>query len=373
RLRFGYLSRGSQLTAYSQKPCFALAASNSTCSLTDTACHCADKNYDLYIQGCAAQLCGSVEDMFFVKNVTMNICGAPTRDRVIPYTILVSVLMGSAVIFVLIRTVYKQFLTQIGLGFDDWAILGMILVCIPSAALNIKLGQYGMGKDIWTLTPTQITNFAFTFYLTTFLYFAEVAILKLSLLFFYLRIFPDPGFRRLLWATVVISCLFGLAFILAAIFQCTPLNYAWEQVFDLSQAGGRCNDGNALAWANASISIALDLWMLYLPLSQVSTLNLHWKKKIGVAAMVVVGTFVTVISIVRLATLVEFAKSSNITYEFFNVSIWSCVEISVGIMCACMPTLRVILIRIWPKVFGTTRGTNRYPTDQYGRSARNPT
>lgn len=277
---------------------------------------------------------------------------------------MVSVLMGSAVIFVIIRTVYKQFLTQIGLGLDDWAAIGIILVCIPSSALNIKLSQYGMGKDIWTLTPTQISNFAFTFYLTTFLYFAEVAILKLSLLFFYLRIFPDPGFRRLLWATVVISCLFGLAFILAAIFQCTPLNYAWEQVFDISQTGGRCNNGNTLAWANAAISVALDLWMLYLPLSQVSTLNLHWKKKIGVAAskssgfttkqqrnftkchtVVIVGTFVTVISIVRLASLVEFAKSSNITYEFFNVSVWSCLEISVGIMCACMPTRMYHLIR----------------------------
>lgn len=36
-------------------------------------------------------------------------------------------------------------------------------------------------------------------------------------------------------------------------------------------------------------------------------------------------------------------------------------------------TVRVILLRIWPKVFGTTYGTNRYANDQYGRSARNPT
>jgi len=214
----------------------------------------------------------------------MNMCGAPVRDRVVPYTILVSVLMGSAVIFVVIRTVYKQFVAQIGLGLDDWAIICMILVCVPSAALNLKLGQYGMGKDIWTLTPAQITNFAFTFWLTSFLYLAEVAILKLSLLFFYLRIFPDPGFRRLLWATVVVNCLFGLSFVLAGIFQCTPVSYAWEQVFDLSQTKGKCLNGNTLAWANAAISIALDLWMLYLPLSQVSGLNLHWKKKIGVAA-----------------------------------------------------------------------------------------
>jgi hypothetical protein len=47
---------------------------------------------------------------------------------------------------------------------------------------------------------------------------------------------------------------------------------------------------NALGWSNAAISIVLDAWMLGLPMSQVVKLKLHWKKKIGVAMMFVVGT-----------------------------------------------------------------------------------
>lgn len=38
------------------------------------------------------------------------------------------------------------------------------------------------------------------------------------------------------------------------------------------------------------MSIALDVWMLAIPLWQLRGLKLHWKKKIGVAAMFIVGT-----------------------------------------------------------------------------------
>lgn len=53
-------------------------------------------------------------------------------------------------------------------------------------------------------------------------------------------------------------------------------------------------------------------------------------------------------SIVRLQALVTFAKSSNATYDNFPVSLWSTVEINVGIMCTCMPTLRLLLVRLFP-------------------------
>jgi hypothetical protein len=47
---------------------------------------------------------------------------------------------------------------------------------------------------------------------------------------------------------------------------------------------------NSLGWTNAAISILLDAWMLGLPMSQLVALQLHWKKKIGVGMMFVVGT-----------------------------------------------------------------------------------
>jgi hypothetical protein len=71
-----------------------------------------------------------------------------------------------------------------------------------------------------------------------------------------------------------------------AIFQCSPVSLIWNG-WDGTHAG-KCMS-SPIAWSNAAISIALDLWMLALPLSQIVGLQLHWKKKFGVAMMFAVG------------------------------------------------------------------------------------
>lgn len=67
-----------------------------------------------------------------------------------------------------------------------------------------------------------------------------------------------------------------------------PMSYFWTMWDQEHQ--GRCVNINAIGWANAIISIILDVWMLALPLSQLKNLRLHWKQKIGVALMFFVGT-----------------------------------------------------------------------------------
>lgn len=129
---------------------------------------------------------------------------------------------------------------------------------------------------------------AYTVWLMLIRYFINLAALKLSLLLFYLRIFPSQTIRTLLWCTVVFDILFGVGFTVAGLLECMPLDFFWH-MWD-GEHQGHCININALGWANAIISIAMDLWMLALPLSQLGGLRLHWKKKVGVALMFCVGT-----------------------------------------------------------------------------------
>lgn len=140
--------------------------------------------------------------------------------------------------------------------------------------------------------------------------------------------------------------------------------------------------------------------MLAIPLSQLHSLQLHWKKKIGgklgiryisqpsllplvlrlrlqylqffpwikipdlrfilVAIMFCTGTFVTVISVVRLQSLVEFGETDNPTWNNLKVSLWSTIEINVGIITCCMPTIRLMMLRLFPKMSSTYRSTQAY-------------
>jgi len=62
-------------------------------------------------------------------------------------------------------------------------------------------------------------------------------------------------------------------------------------------------------------------------------------------------------SIIRLQSLVHFASSTNATWDNLPVGVWSTIEINVGIICVSMPSLRLLLIRVLPKAFGTTDHT----------------
>jgi hypothetical protein len=114
-------------------------------------------------------------------------CGAPVRSKTVEYNVVSTTLMATACFFVLVRLGYKKFCTATDLGLDDWFILITLINCVPSAVINVSMLSYnGLGRDIWTLTPDQITQFAMSFWIITLLYFSEVFVLKLSLLFFYL-------------------------------------------------------------------------------------------------------------------------------------------------------------------------------------------
>ncbi|PHH62445.1 hypothetical protein CDD81_7164 [Ophiocordyceps australis] len=344
--------------------CLGQSISKTQCSPSDVACICRDEPLQEALTACVMEKC-SVPDSLVAKNITSTSCGLPVRDRHKTYVATSNAFGIITGVIVLLRVGYKLW-AGLEFGLDDVFTLATTLMGVPSTVFNATvLPQNGIGRDVWTQTPTQITNFARIFYVMEILYFAEVALLKLAMLFFYVRIFPAANVRRLLMGTIVIVSLFGLAYVLAAIFQCTPISYHWHQWDGMHH--GKCINLNGLAWSNAIMSIVLDIWMLAIPLWQLKILRMDWKKKAGVAIMFCVGTFVTVVSILRLHSLVKFGlDADNPTWEFYNVGLWSTIEINVGIVCVCLPTLRLMLVRLFPMLRSSTQ---RYYDGRYANSA----
>lgn len=62
----------------------------------------------------------------------------------------------------------------------------------------------------------------------------------------------------------------------------TTISHSGEHV-------GRCINIYAMAWAHAIINIALDVWMLALPASQVWGLKMPLRRKLGVMVMFGLG------------------------------------------------------------------------------------
>lgn len=223
------------------------------------------------------------------KNVSMTLCGAPNRDRSSELFHALVACVTLATVFVALRFFYKIIMEKgKTLGKDDWLTLATLATGAPVALVHMygTLAN-GLGRDIWTLEAREITNFGYFFYHSCWAYFIASALLKLSVICFYMRIFPVVGVQRLLWATFAFTALYGAGFALTALFQCTPVRHFWIKWDGLHE--GVCADANAIGWSNAVIGIALDLWILGIPLWQIRHLQLRWKRKIAVGLMLCVG------------------------------------------------------------------------------------
>lgn len=192
-------------------------------------------------------------------------------------------------LLVIIRFATKLYVAKVPLGLDDWFVLIAMVSSIPSAFINgYGLAANGLGRDIWTLKPDAITEVLMYFHVMACLYFLDTTLVKLSMICFYQRIFPSPAAQRLLWGTFALTGVWGALFMLIAVFQCRPIHYFWTRWDGLHE--GSCLDANAIAWSNAATNIALDVWILVIPLWHLRALQLHRMKKIGVGLMFCVGT-----------------------------------------------------------------------------------
>ncbi|RDA90751.1 hypothetical protein CP533_2976, partial [Ophiocordyceps camponoti-saundersi (nom. inval.)] len=334
------------------RPCYSSAIANSSC--VDTHCLCSDRPFRAQIRGCVKAAC-HISDAMASKNVTEHACKHPRRDKTSEFTALSLSLGISAYIIVGARLIFKNFYgPRRRLGTDDWVILVSVLVGIATTVVETRgLARHGLGKDVWTLQAETVSQFKLDFYVVEILYIVMMTLAKAAINFFYLSIFPGQRTRLVLWVTAGVIVVFGLASVLVTIFQCHPVSYYWKMYLRSHEHSGHCVDFHIAAWVYSGINIGLNIWLIIIPLSIIRKLELHWKKKIGVVVMFMTGTFDIVVSILRLRSLITFANSWNPTWDQFPVAWWSTIEIDVALICTSLPTIRLIFVRLFPRVFGT--------------------
>jgi hypothetical protein len=125
------------------------------------------------------------------------------------------------------------------------------------------------------------------YYFDESLYLASMALTKISILLFYLRIFPNKTFRRLVYGALALCVSYMLGFIPAIIFQCTPIPLAWKH-WD-GEHHGKCINLNLEGWISAASNIIFDIIIICLPLHELSKLALNRRKKAGIMLMFLGG------------------------------------------------------------------------------------
>ncbi|GKU09858.1 unnamed protein product, partial [Fusarium langsethiae] len=223
--------------------------------------------------------------------------------------------MGAITTLVVGARLYQKLKFERLLRADDYIIIVCLVTCIGNTVSCVYgLSGNGFGRDAWTNSPYTINEFLRYVYIGQTFYASDVFLTKICVLLFYLLLFPIRSVQIIIWTTIGVATLSMIVFVVLAIAQCQPISFFWTGWDKLHE--GHCIGVNSLAWSIAAVSIAMDFWTLGIPVSQLLRLQMKWQRKLAVAMMFLVGTFVSVVSIIRLQFLVAFGKSTNPTCKF---------------------------------------------------------
>jgi fucose permease len=203
---------------------------------------------------------------------------------------------------------------------------------------------------------------------------------KTSILVFYLRLSRNtqPILRMASWGVLGIVNVAGAVLTLINIFQCRPVQAAFDPY---TQAPG-CLSLLTQFICSAPINIVTDLAILALPLPVLTSMRLPFRQKIILVFTFALGIFVTVVDVVRIYYLQQavsaaapsiFGDQAEFAWNASLSLMWSAVEVNVGIMCACIPTLKPLIVRILPAMIidpDGTRGTSGPRTNQPSDSSK---
>lgn len=124
------------------------------------------------------------------------------------------------------------------------------------------------------LVANQVLDFPFT-----------VTPAKISILLFYARIFTTTNFRILAGMAGAIVLAHGISVFFAAIFQCLPVQYAWDK----NIPGGSCFDQQAFYRYVSPPNILTDVLILIMPLPFVWRLHTRLTQKIALTGVFLLG------------------------------------------------------------------------------------
>ncbi|KAK1990023.1 CFEM domain-containing protein [Colletotrichum falcatum] len=333
--------------------CILTESSRTSCAITNQTCLCTDTAFMKVVETCVTASC-TVKEMLVTKNETLAACGVPVVRHDDVFQVLRGVLFALPTFFIVVRIINKYYQLS-PWGWDDTTIMVAYVVLAAFMPASYLLERSGGGQDIWQLSPTEINMNLLIVYIFGICYITCLAFIKSSILFLFLRVFPEGRFRRALWYTQVFNLLLLLSFLAATISACQPIQYFW--VGWAREIEGRCFDVNAFAMSHGAVNVALDVWMLALPISQVYELKMDQRQKLGVILMLGVGVFLVAVSAYRIRALVTFAQSFNATANAYQTSIWSHIELCVGIFVACLPSTRQLWGMVFPKIVKVTHAS----------------
>ncbi|KAI0539788.1 hypothetical protein GGR58DRAFT_463416 [Xylaria digitata] len=237
--------------------------------------------------------------------------------------------------------------------WDDFFAAITLPFIISENALLFWFIHLGLGKHMATVPPADLAKAPLIIFITNFVYYPNISLPKFSALFFYARIFQRTSkwFTFALWTVGILNAAWLLLGWVLTIFQCSPINAAWETV-----PGSTCIEQWSWFLGAAIPNLLIDLLILILPLPMLWGLQTTASRRIMAVIIFFFGYSVIVASIGRLVTLAQAGTQilDDLTWGPIEYAEWVQCEGLLSLVSVCLPSI----IRLAQHLFQKSRKTN---------------
>ncbi|KAL8989197.1 MAG: hypothetical protein Q9177_001871 [Variospora cf. flavescens] len=230
---------------------------------------------------------------------------------------------------------------KVAIAWDDWLMLASLIF---SLGLCFILGygtNFGTGRHLLAIGDGNVQKYLQLTYAFQIIYGFALVTARLSILYFYHRLFPRESAPRWWRACLYVVTFFVIGWFIAGLccvtFICTPISYYWTRT-----GNGHCINEMAVMYLSAALTIVADILILLLPLPVIWNLHMRRSKKIGVMTIFLLGGFTCVATIVRFCYVPKIVLVDP-TWTQVDPGLWSTIEPCLGIVSACLPIIGSLL------------------------------
>ncbi|KAL0933531.1 uncharacterized protein CTRU02_212494 [Colletotrichum truncatum] len=337
----------SAVEILSQVPSCAFECISSTflmsaCDPEDvTTCICPSIPIQAELSACVQTHC-RFDDQLTAAAVEGVLCEAypkESRRAEVRRTLIISC---SLVFLIVALRLFTRMKYAGGLWPDDYMTIFAAVLLITLTAVYLHITSLGFGMHYWTIPVGNGIVIRKMLYVGNLVYTVLQAAVKLSIVLFLSRIFPSQTFQRIAQGIEIILVLHGTIFTIPFAVQCTPVQSIWDRTI----TDRRCLNLQAVGYSSGGLAMAEDIAILLLPIPHVWQLKISLRRRLAVIALFSVGSFACVTSAIRVKYLVEYSTTFDETWDHVDVVVWSFIEQSMAMLCASLPTLRLLLVNI---------------------------
>ncbi|GKT56109.1 integral membrane protein [Colletotrichum tofieldiae] len=246
-------------------------------------------------------------------------------------------------------------------GWDDWAIL-------VGAIYSLAIGA--AAKHVWEVTYEQYGSGMVVAMVCRTTFYVAVGMIKLSIAIFIQRLADRLNSWWRISCNIFIASIVGymILAIFFNVFACNPPAIQWDLALrGQTEPEPVCIDLGVQAKVLSGIHVAQGLMLLFTPIVILWKVQMQRAKKVRLFAIWTIGG-VTVLG--GLLRQIRPTMTNDFTWDYVEVLVWTCLDLSLGILAASLPVLDGLLENYWRKTNSTVMNPHRSRQSQSATGAR---